>query len=89
MAELGEGGAGGAGPAAGAAPRGPDGRPDDRPPWAGGATDRGSAPAGGAQKIPPWRNPEVWNTPGGGRGPPRGGYGNGPYPAGGYDGGFG
>lgn len=64
MAELGEGNRGAA--PGGHAALGATGMPMA----VGGAMDRPVGPDG--KKIPPWRDPNVWNTPHFGGGPPRG-----------------
>jgi splicing factor 1 len=63
MAELGQGGA----QSSAGASHAPAGAPGA---MAGGAMERPIGPDG--KKIPPWRDPNVWNTPFMGGGPPRG-----------------
>ncbi|CAO1618476.1 unnamed protein product [Sympodiomycopsis kandeliae] len=90
MAELGEGGAGNgaSGAGSGRAGSGSLGPGTPQPPFgAGGAsgsrpTGQGQAPIGpDGKKIPPWRQPDIWNAPGfsahggGQRGPRIGGGG--------------
>lgn len=96
MAELGEGGGGGGGAANGRAGSG-SAAPETPHPYGGGPPGarpigQGQAPIGpDGKKIPPWRQPDIWNAPGfagpGGFGGPRGPRFGGGAPGGGGFGG--